>query len=165
MEKQVYLKENIDKFMACKKFAVAGVSSKSYKTGSSIFRELKKKGYDIVPVSPNLDYFEEFRCYRSVSELPDDVEALIVATKPEQGISVIRDAEDKGIKNIFVQLGAHSNEIIEYGSRNELNLICKQCIFMFAQPTGIHKFHEKLAKLFGAYPKQRPEKSITVAGN
>jgi len=35
------MRDRIDKFMACKKFAVAGVSRTSYKTGSAIFCEMK----------------------------------------------------------------------------------------------------------------------------
>ncbi len=147
------MKEKIDRFMACKKFAVAGVSRKSYKSGSTIFRELKNKNYDIIPVSPHLDNFEGEKCYRSVSELPDDVDGIILSVKPEQGLAVVQDAAARGIRNIFVQLGAHNNEITAYAEKNGINLISKQCIFMFAQPTGIHKFHERISKFFGFYPK------------
>lgn len=147
------MKEKIDRFMACRKFAVAGVSRKSYKSGSSIFRELKKKNYDIVPISPHLDSFEGEKCYRSIAELPDDIEGLILSVKPEQGLAVIQDAASRGIRQIFVQLGAHSDEIVNYAEIHGINLISKQCIFMFAQPAGIHKFHERISKLFGLYPK------------
>ena len=139
--------------MACKKFAIAGVSRNKHKFGNTIFRELKKKNLDIVPVSPNMDNFEGDRCYPSVKDLPSDVEALVIVTKPEVSLSILKEAINKDIKNIFLQQGAHNKEIFEYAESNGVNLICKHCILMFAGPTGIHKFHERFSKFFGFYPK------------
>ncbi|MFO7925043.1 MAG: CoA-binding protein [Bacteroidales bacterium] len=147
------MKEKIDRFMACNKFAIAGVSRNKHKFGNSIFREMKKKKYDIVPVNPNMNSFEGDICYKSVSELPYDVEALIVTTKPEASMTVVREAVDRGIKNIFLQQGAENKEVIEYAESNGANIIYKKCILMFASPTGFHKFHERISKFFGFYPK------------
>ena len=138
--------------MACKKFAIAGVSRNKHKFGNTIYKELIKKDYDIVPVNPNMESFEGAMCYRSVAELPDETDALIIATKPETALELIKDASSRGIKNIFIQQGAQNKEIMELADRNGINLICKQCILMFANPTGIHKFHAAIARLFGLYP-------------
>ncbi len=147
------MKEKIDRFLACKKFALAGVSRNKHKFGNTIFKELRKKNFDIVPVTPNMDSFQGEKCYRSVKELPPDVEALIIVTKPEISLSLLTEAFDKGIKNIFLQQGAQNREIVEYAESNGINLICKHCILMFADPSGIHKFHERISKFFGFYPK------------
>jgi len=147
------MKERIDRFLECKKFAIAGVSRNKHKFGNTIYKELKKKNFDIVPVSPNMDSFEGEKCYRSVGDLPSDVEALIIVTKPGSSLSLLKEAANKGIKNIFLQQGAQNKEIMEYADRNGVNLICKHCILMFANPSGIHKFHERISKFFGFYPK------------
>jgi uncharacterized protein len=146
------MKNQIDQFLACKKFAIAGVSRDKNKFGNAVFREMKKKDYEILPVNPNMETFEGEKCYKSVTDLPADVEALIVITKPDVSLSVVREALDKGIKNIFIQQGAHNAQITELSLENKANIICKQCILMFANPTGIHKFHERLAKFFRFYP-------------
>jgi uncharacterized protein len=146
------MKEKIDRFLACSRFAVAGVSRNKNKFGSVVFRELKKKEYNILPVNPNMESFDGEMCYRSVSDLPSDVEALIIATRPETSLSVMKEAIDKGIKNIFLQQGAQNPEVMEYAERNGANLISRQCILMFARPSGIHKFHACVARFFGFYP-------------
>ena len=146
------MNEKIDQFLACSKFAVAGVSRSKNKFGNVVFRELKKKEYNILPVNPNMESFDGEMCYRSVSDLPSDVEALIIATSPEVSLSVMREAIDKGIKNIFLQQGAQNPEAIEYAESNGANLISRQCILMFARPSGIHKFHARIARFFGFYP-------------
>ncbi|MGF1586728.1 MAG: CoA-binding protein [Bacteroidales bacterium] len=146
------MKSQIDQFLACKKFAIAGVSRDKNKFGNAIFREMKKKDYNILPVNPNMEEFEGEKCYKSVSDLPADVEALIVITKPDVSHSIVKEALKKGIRNIFIQQGAYNAKIDELSLKNEANIICKQCILMFANPTGIHKFHERLAKFFRFYP-------------
>lgn len=146
------MKEKIDLFLACNKFAIAGVSRNKHKFGNAVYRTLKKKEFNIVPVNPHLDEFEGDMCYRSVKDLPDDVEALIVVASSGSGLTIIREAMEKGIKNIFLQQGAQNEEILKYAEENGINLIHKQCILMFADPTGIHKFHAGLAKLFRVYP-------------
>ena len=146
------MKEKIDQFLACKRFAIAGVSRDRNKFGNVVFRVLKKKNYDVVPVNPVMENFEGEKCYKSISDLPPDVEALIIVTKPEASMLIIKEAIKKGIKHIFIQQGAHNDEIIEYSSGHGVNIIFKQCIMMFANPSGIHKFHATLARLFRVYP-------------
>jgi uncharacterized protein len=146
------MKEKIDRFLACKKFAIAGVSRTDHKMGNGIFREMKKKEFNVVPVNPNMETFDGEKCYNSIADLPADVDGLIISTKPGVTMSLINEALNRGINNIFIQQGAQNAEIIEFARKNENNLICKRCILMFAKPAGIHKFHERLSKLFGFYP-------------
>lgn len=100
-----------------------------------------------------MDSFEGEKCYRSVKELPSDIEAIIVATKPDRSYSIVKEAVERGIKHIFLQKGAQNDDAVKYAEENNVNIIYKQCIFMFANPGGVHKFHASLVKLFGAYPK------------
>ena len=144
--------EQINRFLDCKRFAIAGISRNNKKFGNIIYKELKKKAYNIVPVNPNMDTFEGEKCYRTIKELPSDIDALIVVTKPEKTNSIVKEAIDKGIKHIFLQNGAQNEEAIKYAEENNINIIYKKCILMFANPSGFHKFHTSIIKLFGLYP-------------
>jgi len=144
--------EKINKFLNCKKFAIAGVSRNEKKFGNIVYKELKKKSYNIVPVNPYLDTYEVEKCYRSIRESPPDIEAIIIVTKPEITHSVVKEAVEKGIKHIFLQRGAQNDEAVDYAEENSVNIIQKQCIIMFANPSGVHKFHRSILKLFGQYP-------------
>ncbi len=146
------MREKINQFLSCKKFAIAGVSRQKNKFGNVIYRTLKKKDYDIAPVNPYLDEFEGDKCYRSVRDLPGDIEAIIISANPVVSLAVLTEAREKGIQNVFLQQGAHSDKILNYARDNGVNIIYKQCILMFANPGGIHKLHASLAKLFGFYP-------------
>jgi hypothetical protein len=145
--------ENIYKFLNCKTFAIAGVSRNEKKFGNIVYKELKKKNYNILPVNPYMDTYNGEKCYKSIKELPSDVEALIVVTKPDITLPIVKDAIEKGIKHIFLQKGAQHSEAVEYAEENNVNIIQKQCIMMFANPSGFHKFHRSLVKFFGLFPK------------
>jgi uncharacterized protein len=148
----IIMKEKIDRFLACKRFAVAGVSRKNHKMGNAIYKELKINNFSVVPVNPFMEDFEGEKCYSSIKDLPADVDALVVTTKPEVSAVIIREAVERGIKNIFIQQGAQNEEILELAGNSDTNIICKECLFMFVNPKGIHKFHAWIAKIFGMYP-------------
>ena len=146
-------KENIDQFFASKKFAVIGVSEDKRKFGGTIFKEMVKAGYNALPVNPNLEEFAGEKCYPSVNDLPNDIEAIVIVTKPKHSINIVKEAEKKGIKQIWLQQGAEDNKTIGYAEEKGMNVIYKKCAVMFANPTGIHGIHAFLSKLFGTYPK------------
>jgi uncharacterized protein len=145
--------ENVYKFLNCKKFAIVGVSRNEKKFGNIVYKELKKKNYNILPVNPFMDTYNGEKCYKSINELPPDVEALIVVTKPEITLPIVKEAIERGIKHIFLQKGAQNSEAVEYAEENNVNIIQKHCILMFANPSGFHKFHRTFVKFFGLYPK------------
>ena len=146
-------KESIDKFLAAKKIAVVGASANKKKFGYAIFNELRQKGYEICPVNPKLDEIEGVKCYKSVSELPNDFEKLFIVTPKTETDNIIRQAAEKGIKHIWVQQTSNTKETEKIASELNIDLIHKECLFMFADPTSIHKFHRTIWKFFGALPK------------
>ena len=145
--------KSIEEFISQKKIAVAGVSHKKQKFGNAIAKELKKKGYEVYPVNPNLDEFEGEKCYHSLNELPDDVTAIVISTKNETTLTLIEEAKNKGIKNIWLQQGSVDKPTLENIKPNGVNIISKECILMFAGDVkGVHGFHRWLKKSFGRFP-------------
>lgn len=147
-------RKSLDDFMAQKHIAVAGVSRKKQKFGNMIFAELKKKGYRVYPVNPNIEEYEGERCYPDLHSLPGDVSAVVINTSPQSTRSLLEQAESAGIGHIWLQQGSADQETIDLAGKSNANVISKQCIMMFAEPvTGIHAFHGWLLKVFGKYPK------------
>lgn len=147
-------KESIEKFLAPKKIAMAGVSSNQKKFGYIIFKELREKGFDICPVNPKVEEIDGVKCYKSVSDIPDAYEKLFLATPKDVTDSIIKDAAKKGIKHIWIQQMANTKESSTLANDLGIELIEKECIFMFAEPvTSIHKFHRFIWKFFGKLPK------------
>lgn len=117
-----------------------------------MLRELVKRGYQVSVVHPKVAEIDGVRCVPSVSALPDDVGGLVLVVPPEQTEKLVREAAALGIRHIWMQQGAESSAAIELCGANGIDLVHGQCILMFAEPAGIHRFHHFIWKLLGKLP-------------
>ena len=146
--------DSIKSFVNQKDIAIAGISRKPEKFGNTIFKELTGKGYRLYPVHPEITEHEGAQCFGSIEKLPSEVTALIICTKSDKTLQLVKDAIARGIRHIWLQQGAKNDEAIAYAQNHNINLIYGRCILMFAEPVGsVHKFHRFINKLFGAYPR------------
>lgn len=149
----------IQKFMAPKKLAIAGVSRNPKKFGGSIFTELKNKGFDLYPINPNADEIQGVKCYKSVADLPADVKHLHIVTRKNETAAVVAEAVKKGMEMIWIQQSSDTPEAIKIAEDAKIQLISHKCIMMFSEPVNsVHKFHRSIVKLFGGYPRLVIEK-------
>lgn len=147
-------KKDIEKFLEPKKLAIAGVSRNPKKFGHQVYDELKKKGFEVYPVNPQTSEMAGEKCYRSVSELPAGVDRLLILTPKNETDAILREAVKKGITRVWVQQMSETKDTVKIARENNVDLIFKKCIFMFADPvTSIHKFHWTILKWFGRLPK------------
>jgi len=144
------LRPTINQFLTSKKIAIAGVSRDPRKFGNVLYWTLVKKGYDVYPINPNADTIEGNICYH-LEELPEDIKSLLVATSKNDTESVIKDAIEKGFKNIWIQNGSETEAAINLAKEKEINLVTHCCILMYAEPKGFHRLHEMVSKLIGKY--------------
>ena len=146
-------KKSLEKFLESKNLAIVGVSRKSSKFGNVIYKELKKKGMNVYGVNPNMDAIEGDRCYKNLKELEGKIDGVINVVSPSQTKDVLVQANEIGIKNIWMQQGSESDEAIKYCQENGINEIHKECILMFAEPiNSIHSVHRWLWKILGKLP-------------
>lgn len=145
--------KQIEEFMAASPFALVGVSRNPKKFGQAAFKELKEKGLDIIPVNPNAGEILGVKTYRDVKSLPPEVKGVIIMTKKDQTAGVVREAREKGIKNIWIQQMADSREALKDLKGSDINYVTGECILMHYKPHSIHKFHKAIRKFFGVFPK------------
>jgi predicted CoA-binding protein len=143
----------IDQFISLRNLALAGASRSGKKFGNTVLKEMTKKGYAIVPVHPEAAEIGGFKCCPSLSDLPAPVEGLIIVVPPEQTEKIVTDAAARGIRNIWMQQGSESPKAVNTCREHGINEVHGECILMFAQPAGIHKFHRWIWGLLGKLPK------------
>jgi hypothetical protein len=143
----------IEEFIASEPIALIGVSRNPKKFGYTAFKELKEKGMKIIPVNPSANEILGEKSYSNVTELPGDVKGIIVMTKKDVTASIIREAKEKGIKQIWIQQMADSKEALDELKDTDINFIKGECILMHYKPHSIHKFHRAINKFFGKFPK------------
>ena len=145
--------KKIEDFMAAEPIAVVGVSRDPKKFGQAAFKELKEKGMKVIPVNPSAAEILGVKSYPDVNSLPPEVKGVIILTRKDQTATIVRDAKNKGIKNIWIQQMADSKEALKELEGSDVNYITGECILMYYKPHSIHKFHRAIKKFFGRYPK------------
>lgn len=145
--------KQIEEFLASEPIAMAGVSRNPKKFGFAAFKELKEKGMNIIPVNPHATEIHGVKVYNDLKSLPDNVSALIIMTGKNQTAGVIREAKEKGIKQIWIQQMAETRDALKELEGSGINYITKECILMHYKPHSIHKFHAAIRKFFRTFPK------------
>lgn len=143
----------VEGFLSSKNIAVVGVSRKSSKFGNIIYKELKKKGFNVYGVNPSLESIEGDKCYNSLKELKGKIDGIVNVVSSSQTKDLVKEANEIGVKNVWMQQGSESDEAIKYCQENGMNEIHKECILMFADPVNsIHGFHKWIWKVLGRLP-------------
>ena len=125
--------KTIDKFVGFKRIAVVGVSRSNYKYGSIVYRNMQQQGYQMVPVNPNLEIFDGQTCYPNLSALPEPVDGVVIVIPPSRVPAILHEAASLGIRHVWLQPGAESDEALELADELGLELIHTFCVMVEAR--------------------------------
>ena len=139
-------------FLANRRVAVTGVSRHPENHGSNaVYRRLRERGYDVFAVNPNAAEVEGDRCYADLSSIPDGVDAVVIATRPELALEAMRQCVELGIEHVWLHRGAGAGSVsaaaTSYGRERGVTVIDGGCPLMF-EPTA--DFSHKLLRLIYA---------------
>ncbi len=116
--------EAIETMINQRVWAVVGVSNHHHKFGRRIFDSLKRSGYTVYAVNPNVDGLDDGTpTYRSVRDLPVVPDVVDVVVPPVAGMAVVEDCLAKGIQNIWFQPGAESEAAISKAQDGGMRVI------------------------------------------
>jgi predicted CoA-binding protein len=148
------LRAQIDVFLSRKRLAIVGVSRDPKDFTRALFREFLRRGYDAVPVNPNLPEVEGCPCFPRVQEIAPPVEEALLLTSPALTDQVVRDCAEAGIPSVWMHRGAGSGAVsrsaVEFCRSHGIDVIPGECPFMFLPdagfPHGLHRFLRTLCR-------------------
>jgi uncharacterized protein len=143
---------SIETFVQQPAMALVGLSRSGRKFGNYAFRALTGKGYRVYPIHPSADAVDGARCYRSVRDAPEPVDAAVIIVPPKEAVSAVREAAAGGVRQVWLQQGAESPEVLEACRELGLDVVSGECILMFTQPTGFHRVHRWIWGVLGKLP-------------
>jgi hypothetical protein len=142
--------EIIEDFIAQRSLALVGISRNPRKFGNMVFKELKARGYRVHPVHREAPSIQDERCYPNLQSLPEPVGGVVVVVPPKETEAVVREAAGAGIRRIWMQQGAESEEAIRFCHENALAVIYGKCILMHApEVKSFHRVHRFLSRITG----------------
>ncbi len=92
--------------------AVVGASRDRRKFGNKAVRAFRHRGYDVIPINPKGSVVEGIPAYASVLDVPRAIDMATVYVPPAVGERVIDEIAQKGIREVWLNPGADSVEVI-----------------------------------------------------
>ncbi|MDX4059479.1 CoA-binding protein [Aliarcobacter skirrowii] len=114
-----------------KTIAIVGLSPDSEKASFRVASYLQSKGFKIVPIYPKEDEILGEKVYRSLEEIPFDIDMVDIFRKPDAIAKVVDEAirlkDSKNIKSVWFQLGLANNEAAKKAIENGLKVVQNKC--------------------------------------
>jgi hypothetical protein len=134
------MKEAASQFLANKRIAVTGVSRTAKDHGANtVFKRLRDRGYEVFAVNPNADEVEGAHSYHDLKSIPGGVDAVVIATAPDNADGTMRECDELGIKHVWMHRGPGTGSVsvtaADYGRERGITVIDGGCPLMF-EPTA-----------------------------
>jgi uncharacterized protein len=154
-------RQQIDAFWALKRIAVVGVSRDPKHFSSAIWRELRDRRYDVVPVNPNAPEIDGRPAFARVQDIQPPVDGVLILTPATATEQVVKDSIEAGVKHVWMHRGAGGGQgavspaAVSLAQSAGMDVVDGQCPFMFLPGTpffhGIHAFIKKINR---SYPRE-----------
>ena len=134
------MQEAASVFLANKRIAVTGVSRKPKDHGANtVFKRLRDRGYEVFAVNPNADQVEGAQSYHDLKSIPGGVDAVVIATAPDNAEGTMRECDELGIKQVWMHRGPGAGSVsataTQFGREHGITVIDGGCPLMF-EPTA-----------------------------
>jgi len=150
-------REEVRDFLAQKRLALVGVSRNPKDFSREMFRELRRQGYDMVPVNPAVDEVDGERSFARLQDIKPPVDGVLVMTPADQSLRIAQDCEESGITHVWFHRGtgrgAVDEEAVGFCRERGMHVVAGLCPYMFlSQAPFFHRVHGFFMKVAGTYP-------------
>lgn len=121
-------KEALEILDSVKTIAIVGLSPNESKASNMVGKFLQEKGYKIVPIYPKEETILGEKVYRSLADVPFEIDMVDIFRKPAI-FDVVADAaiERGDVKVFWGQLGLVNNEAAEKALAAGMRVVQNQC--------------------------------------
>lgn len=114
------MQDNLSFFFEPSSVAVIGASANPDKLSYGILKNLSQYGYEgkIFPINPKSAEILGYPCYKSVNDVPEDVDLAVIILPAEMILDVLRACGAKGVKACIIISGGFK-ELGEEGKKRE----------------------------------------------
>ncbi len=120
------IKEYLQKY---KNIAIVGASPNPAKDSHKVTKYMIDAGYNVFPIYPKEDEILGQKVYRSLKEIPQKVDIVVVFRKPE-AVNAIADAciQRGDVDLLWTQLGIVNNEAAKKAKEHGIDVVQNLCI-------------------------------------
>lgn len=118
-------------FLNTKTIAIVGLSPDSDKASNRVAAYLQSVGYKIVPIYPKEEEILGEKVYKSLSEIPFDIDMVDIFRKTDAIAKIVDESialkNQKNIKTVWFQLGLTNNEAAQKAKEAGFNVVQNKC--------------------------------------
>ncbi len=111
-----------------KTIAVVGCSTNPEKAANYVPKYLQEQGYRIIPVNPFAEEILGEPVYKSLEEVPDEIDTVLVFRPGEETPGVVKKAIEVGAKAVWLQEGIKSDEAESLAGDGGLQFVMDRCM-------------------------------------
>ncbi len=93
--------------------AIIGASNDRGKFGNKSVRAYLNHGHKVFPINLHEETIEGLPALRSVLDVPEDLDRVSMYLPPEKTFDLLEDIAKKGTKELFLNPGSESTEVVE----------------------------------------------------
>lgn len=109
-------------------WAVVGATARRDKFGFKIYDFLKRHGYRVYAVNPNVQEIEGEKCYAHITELPEKPAVVNMVIAPRLAEPVLQQCQQLHISYVWFQPGAGSAQTLDECRRLGLTAVSDVCV-------------------------------------
>jgi acyl-CoA synthetase (NDP forming) len=143
--------KKMDAFFNPHSVAVIGATKKVDKAGHVIFKNFvtnKERGIfdgELYPVNPNETSILGFKCYPSITEIPGELELIVIIVPAKVVPSIMKEAAAKKVKTaIIISSGFREvgnkdleNQVVAAAEKGGIRVLGPNCLGVYYHKTGI----------------------------
>jgi len=96
-----------------KTVAVIGASNDRSKYGNKAVRAYLRMGFKVYPVNPKEEMVAGLKSYRSILDIPDEIDRATLYVPPKVGLKIIEEIAQKGVGELYLNPGSESDELVD----------------------------------------------------
>lgn len=122
---------HFDHLKNARTIAFIGLSDKPERHSHQVAKYFKDKGYQIIPINPNIDEVLGEKAYPNLLAIPKDknIDIVDIFRNPSEVIPHMKEVVERGgIKTVWLAEGANSHEAEDFAEDYGLSIITNYCI-------------------------------------
>ena len=93
--------------------AIIGASNDKSKYGNKAVRAYAMMGHTVFPVNPKEKEIEGHTCYKTITAIPYKIDRVSLYVPPEVGIRLVGQIKKVKPKEVYINPGAESDELVD----------------------------------------------------
>tara|TARA_B100001250_G_scaffold234394_1_gene201276 strand:+ start:167 stop:550 length:384 start_codon:yes stop_codon:yes gene_type:complete len=111
--------------------ALIGASNNRNKYGNKIYRNLRSKGYHVIPINPKEKLIEGDKAYSSIEEMETLPDIANFVVPPPVAMKIAQHIAKLGIKHLWFQPGSESEELENWLKNTDgIKYLINSCIMI-----------------------------------